>query len=157
MKNQTVRKQSIQERVFNDVTIYRASQVYKRYLESGLQELQEALNAKRYADVDRLKAQLNHLQRNLEELGDVQELTEQMEEIERITAPANTQDIQSRIEVLTPKNVEKALAVYRGYVDVYLDVLLSAMKAENHQQANEVKNELECLRKNIQELEGANG
>lgn len=156
MRNQTTRKQTIQEQVFNEVTIYRASQIYKKYIEHGLKELKKAMDGCRYAEADRLKVELQHLSRNLTELGDVQDLTERMGEVERITAPANTADIQSRINVLTPKNVEKALAVYRGYVDVYLDVLFSAMTAENHQQVNEVKVELECLRKNIQDLEGAN-
>lgn len=154
MRNQTTRKQTIQEQVFNEVTIYRASQLYKKHIENGLKELKVAMDGCRYAEADRLKAELEHLSRNLAELGDVQDLTERMGEAERITAPASTADIQSRINVLTPKNVEKALSVYRGYVDVYLDVLFSAMNAGNSGQAEEVKSELECLRKNIAELEG---
>lgn len=156
MKNQTVRKQSIHEQVFNEMTVYRASVVYKTYINHRLSELNEAMALGCTAEVESLKMELNHLRRNLEELGDVDELTERMEQVERITAPTSSAVIQSRIQVLTPKNVSKALAVYEGYTDVYLDVLFTAMNAGDTERVAEVKTELEQLRKNIAELKGAN-
>lgn len=153
MTNQITHKQSIQEQVFNEGTIYRASMMYKKYINFRLDELQQAMNSGKHAEADVLKGELNLLRQNLAELGDVEELTASMNEVATLTAPVKTTEIQSRIAVLTPKNVSKALSVYHGYVDVYLDVLFSAIKSGDTKQADEVKMELESLRQNIVQLE----
>lgn len=157
MKNPTV-KRSIHERVFNEVTIHRASLIYRKNIDFRLQKLSEAMEAENADEISTLKVELNRLRENLLELGNVTVQEENLSSITatvvRLTRPVDVSTIKKRKDVFTPENVQRALTMYHGYVNVNLDLLSSAMKEGDKDRAEEVRCELEALRKNICDLEG---
>lgn len=154
MTKQLTRKKSIQEQIFNEGTINRTAMMYRKHINLRLEKLQQAIDANKQTHVLFIKKELNQLRKNLAELGDVKELRVSMSEMAYMTAPVHVNEIKSRINAMTTKNITKALSLYRGYVDVYLDVLSSAIKQGNTEQVDEVKVTLESLRQNILDLEG---
>lgn len=149
-----IQQLSIQERIFTNETIERARTMYRNYIDVRLDELQQAKMANKGTVAMLIESELYHLHKNLNELAHfeieaVQELVSE-QELEAIFAPVHTKEVKSRIAVR--KNAEKAMATYKGYVDLYLDVLLSATKSGDTARAEEAKKELASLNATIQEL-----
>lgn len=160
MKNPTV-KRSIHERVFNEVTIHRASLIYRKNIDFRLEKLAEAMKADDAEQMSTLKVELNRLRQNLLELGDAPIQEENVPSVCSVTStvigltrPVDVSTIKKRKDVFTPENIQRALTMYHGYVNVNLDLLSSAMKEGDNDRVKEVREELEALRKNICDLEG---
>lgn len=136
MTKQLSLTKSIQEQIFNEETILRASTMYNRYINVRLDELHQAIATENEVDIAFNKSELFWLRKNLEEL--------------EFANPTKT--IKKQVNVLTPKNIARALACYNSYVDVYLDLLSSAIKVKDTEKINEIKVSLGKLQQNIWKL-----
>lgn len=147
----TIQKQqpSIHERIFNEKTIRRASTMYRNYIDVRLDELHEAKRAGKGTSALLIQADLYRLSKNLNEM----EQFEMKLASEIATKPVQASRPVEKKQRKSP-DAKKALATFNGYVDVYLDVLSSAIRQGDTQRAEEVKTELASLRESIAEMEG---
>ena len=136
MTKQLAMRKSIHEQIFNEETVLRASTMYNRYINIRLDGLHQAIATGNEVDMAFNKSELFWLRKNLKELNIANQ----------------TNAIKERIEVVTPKNIERAFAFYDSYVNVYLSLLSSAIKVKDTDKVEEVKVNLGNLRQNIWKL-----